>query len=210
MLVAQSSAEPIVTLLIPWDDRFIHQVVAEDGRAVGTAGGNRLPEDGLGIPPLLLVELVVLQRHVLFVVAAEARQIEVQTSILSQRHQSIKLLQRMFIRLVGGLHKLAELKVDADYVRPKLLHLLEVFLDGPPFVVPIVFNQPPAGIVVVVESPRDKLVTGLFQCERPLVITNTNPFEFGGETVVGKDETSNEQGPEDTHVFTLSDSQPDP
>jgi len=60
--------------------------------------------------------------------------------------------------------KRAELEMDADYVRPKLLHFFEVLDDGRPFLVPIVLNQPTAAfLVIVVEAPRCELLPRFFE-----------------------------------------------
>jgi hypothetical protein len=88
------------------------------------------------------------------VVAAQARQVEVQPQPLGQGQQLAEAVQRLGVGLVRAVHELAELQVDPDHVGPQLLHLTEVSLHRGPFVFPIVFDEPPFVVVVVVEAPR--------------------------------------------------------
>ena len=77
--------EPVAVLAFAArHDRLVHQVVAEDGRALGATARHGLPEAGLHVPAVLLGELVVPGRHVRLVVAAQAGQVEVEPFLLGQ------------------------------------------------------------------------------------------------------------------------------
>ena len=72
-------------------------------------------------------------------------------------------------------HELAKLQVDPDDVGPQLLHLAEVRLDGGPLVFPIVFDEPPLVVVVVVEAPGHEGATGGVEDEPFFVLGNLHP-----------------------------------
>src|SRR5262245_20984136 len=86
MLAGEGRPEPVGGLA-SGHDRFVHQVVAEDGWRFGAASSDAAPEMGLGLPALLLVQLVVPLRHVGLVIAAQPGQIEVKADFFSQAKQ---------------------------------------------------------------------------------------------------------------------------
>jgi hypothetical protein len=122
------------------------------------------------------------------VVAAQARQVEVQPQPLGQSHQLAELVERLAVRLVRGVHELAELQVDPDHVGPQLLHLAEVRLHGGPLVVPIILDQPAPVVVVVVEAPRHEGPTGRVEDEPLLVLGDGDPGHLVGPCSNGPSE----------------------
>src|SRR5581483_9392095 len=63
---------------------LVHEVVAENGGALGASPRNGAPEAGLRRPAVLLRQAVVPLGHVGVAVAAKAGQIEIEVSLLSQ------------------------------------------------------------------------------------------------------------------------------
>jgi len=99
-------------------DRLVHQVVAEDRRAVSAPLGHRLPEPSLDIPPFPFAEAIIPFGNALFVVTTQSGHVEVQADLLNQPYKSFKLLECLLIWLTGPFHELAKLRVDADHVGP--------------------------------------------------------------------------------------------
>ena len=108
-------------------------------------------------------------------VAAQARQVEVQAFLLGEPQQLVEPGQRLLVGLVRAVHELAELQVDANGVGSQLLHLAEVRLEGRPLLVPIVLDEPPLVIVVVVEAPQHEGATGRVEDESLLVLGDGDP-----------------------------------
>ena len=134
-------------------DRFVHQVVAEDGRALGASLGNGLPELGLGVPPLLLAEPVVPRGHIFLSVAAQTCDVEVQPQCSAKATDG----PGDPVRLVGFAVRAGHNSLTWRWTRttfgPKLLHLLEVGLDLGPLLFPVVFQEAALVVVIVVETP---------------------------------------------------------
>jgi hypothetical protein len=89
-----------------------------------------------------------------------------------------ELLEGCLVRLVGRFHELRHLQVNADDVRPELAHLGEIFLDLRPFGVPVILDQSPLFVVVVIEAPGDESLFRRFENEASFVVRNADAFEF--------------------------------
>src|SRR5947208_1017203 len=74
--------------------------------------------------------------------------------------------------------------MNADDVRPQVLHLAEVFLDLCPLLDPVVFDQPTRLVVIVVEAPGGKLAAGLVESEGMLVGGGADELHFRGNREV--------------------------
>jgi hypothetical protein len=109
------------------------------------------------------------------VIAPQARQVEVEAVLLGQLQQLAQAVQRLGVGAVRAVQEPAELQVDPDDVGPELLHLGEVGLDGGPLVLPVVLDQPPLGVVVVVEAPRHEGASGRGEDEPLLVLGDGDP-----------------------------------
>ena len=180
VLAGKCRSKPVLLLLCAARyDRLVHQVVTKDCGAVGAPLGNRFPEPGLYVPPLGLLQLVVPDRHISLVVAREPRQIQIEALLFRQSDEVGQPVELSFHWLVFALHELAELKMNSHDVRAELLHLAKVCLDFVPLRVPVVFDQPPLLIVIVIKSPWDKWLLERGQYKFAPVLGNLDPALFG-------------------------------
>jgi hypothetical protein len=98
--------------------------------------------------------------------------------LFGQSKQPGELVQGGIVGLVRLLHEFAKLKMYADNVSTQFLNLSEVFFYLGPFCIPIVFEELALFIVVVVESPRHKPATFLFENECAPVLRDSYPFHL--------------------------------
>jgi hypothetical protein len=73
--------------------------------------------------------------------------------------------------------------MNANHIGSQIFHFLKVRGNGRPLVVPIVLEESPLGIVVVVEAPGDELPSRFFPNKSPAIIRNADPFapnRYGG------------------------------
>lgn len=100
VLSCELAGEPVGLLFVcTGQDGLVHKVVTKDCRAFGTGFCDRFPEEGLRIPTLCLIHLVVPLGDVLFVVTAEACDVEVNAGLLGQFVEARELSKGCFIRL---------------------------------------------------------------------------------------------------------------
>ncbi len=69
--------------------------------------------------------------------------------------------------------------MNTNEIGPKPLHLLEVFNNGLPFLLPIVFEKPAGIVVVVVEPPGDEPIAA-FGTDKPEAIVADADSRRGG------------------------------
>ena len=62
-------------------------------------------------------------------------------------------------------------------VRAELFHLTKVLLNLRPLGIPVIFQQPPAFVVIVVEAPRDKLRSGFREDKTVARCRKSNTFK---------------------------------
>ncbi len=110
VLSCELAGEPVSFLFIfagqYW---FVHKIVTEDRGAFGTGFCDRLPEDGLRVPALCLIHLVVPFRDVFFMVAAEAGDIEVKACLLGEFDEFGELGEGGLVGLGRRLHEFSGL-----------------------------------------------------------------------------------------------------
>jgi len=105
------------------------------------------------------------------VIAAQPGQVEVEPKPLGKSQQLDEAVQRPGVRLLWADHELAKLQVNPDDVGPQLLHLAEVSLDSGPLVLPIVFDQPTLGVMIVVETPGSEWLARSVENKGRVVLT---------------------------------------
>jgi hypothetical protein len=136
-----------------------------------------LPELRLRCPAIGLAQVVVPRGYIFLVVAAEAGEIDVKPVRLRKFQELAQFRQRLLIRLVGRGHELAELDMNANDVGAERLHLGEVALDRVPIGVPIILDQSPFGIVIVIEAPGGELLAGFLEHETLCIFGDANAFQ---------------------------------
>ena len=157
-------------------DRLVHQVVAEHGRARGAGRGDRLPEAGLDRPAILLLGPLIPGRRVRAAIAAQPGHVEVEARLLGERQEPLQLHERPLVRPIGTLHEPVELEVDADHGRAQGPHFPEVFLDLAPLGLPVVLEEPPRLVVVVIEAPGRERPARLRELKALPVGRNPDPL----------------------------------
>ena len=134
--------------------RFVHEVVAEDGRGTSAPCRHGLPKRGLSRPTFRFAQGVVPGRHGWFVVAAESGHVQVKAGLFGQGQQTGQLSEVARVGFRRAAHEAPELQMHPDHVGPEGLHLAEIARDRFPFLVPVVLEEPHPVVAVVVETPR--------------------------------------------------------
>jgi len=154
MFSPKAWAQPVGSLFLTgMHDRFIHQVIAENGRTLRTLFRDSFPEHSLGLPAFLVSQLIVPGRHILFVITAQSGQIDIDARAFGELQQLTQFLQRLLARLIRSGHEFAKLNMDAYYIRTQLFHLGEVLFHLLPVRLPVIFQQLTLTVMVVIESP---------------------------------------------------------
>src|SRR5258706_11428122 len=155
ILSRERRTQPIGSFaVVRWNDRLIHEVVTENGGTAFAFGSNGLPEACLDIPASLLRKRIVPRRDILFVVGAQACKIEVDLQRFGQLQKPSELAQLPRVGFARIQHESAKLKVHTNDVCSKVFHLSKVIGDFVPVLLPIVFDEAAAFIVIVIEAPR--------------------------------------------------------
>ncbi len=68
--------------------------------------------------------------------------------------------------------------MNADDVRPEILHFPKCRFDGGPFVDPVVVKKLSVALVIVVEPPRHERPVGFSQREALAIVKNPNPIQI--------------------------------
>ena len=72
-----------------------------------------------------------------------------------------EVLEGLVTKLIGSFHEVRDLEVNADDVGTERLDLAEVLDHGRPLVEPVLFQETPLAVVVVVDSPGEEALVVL-------------------------------------------------
>ena len=150
------AGQPVGLLLVAaGQDRLVHQVVAEDRRAVLAHPRDGLPEAGLDVPPVGLLQARRTTRARPACGSSRAR--SRRGTGRSPRPAARACRSRARFASSGrsaASMNLASWRWTRTTFAPRRLHLPEVLDDRRPLVVPVVLQQA-AGVVVIVVDPPD-------------------------------------------------------
>jgi hypothetical protein len=111
-------------------------------------------------------------------ITAQACQIEIQSGLGCQIQQASQGTERLRAGPIRNRQESPHLQMNPHYTGTELFHFTKVGDYFVPFAVPVVLDQPAGLVVIVIESPGNKPISGVSETESPAISRQLNALHW--------------------------------